>query len=99
MQDKIQEAVLQEMKEWFVRYVYPQISIPSIACNAEARGRIRENTQKIGKLALEHTAVKQERIRDKRVRQARGATVSASSVNLGTSFEMVINEEDESGCS
>ncbi|KAJ3054452.1 hypothetical protein HK097_001794 [Rhizophlyctis rosea] len=76
LQEKIQEAVLQEMKEWFVR--------------------IRENTQKIGKLALEHTSVKQERIRDKRVRQARGATVSASSVNLGTSFEMVINEEDES---
>ncbi|KAJ3045438.1 hypothetical protein HDV00_010308 [Rhizophlyctis rosea] len=76
LQDKIQDAVLQEMKEWFVR--------------------IRENTQKIGKLALEHTAVKQEHIREKRARQARGATVSASSVNLGTSFEMVINEEDES---
>ncbi|KAJ3293592.1 hypothetical protein HK104_004344 [Borealophlyctis nickersoniae] len=45
-------------------------------------------------MALDHTAKKQEKLRARLIRQEKGMPVSASSVNLGTSFEMVMNEED-----
>ncbi|TPX68523.1 hypothetical protein SpCBS45565_g03037 [Spizellomyces sp. 'palustris'] len=56
---------------------------------------IRENTRGIGKLALEHIAAKQDKAKDKAGKLARGMSVSASSLNLGQSLELLADHGDD----
>ncbi|KAJ3086346.1 hypothetical protein HK102_013250 [Quaeritorhiza haematococci] len=93
LREKIKDSVSAEMKEWFVK--------------------VRESTRKVGKLALENTALKQEQVRKSKrksggwVQQQQngrgrgggdagaGARMALSSVNMITSMEIALNEENE----
>ncbi|KAJ3023401.1 hypothetical protein HKX48_003318 [Thoreauomyces humboldtii] len=56
---------------------------------------IRENTRAVGKLAMEHVAIKKGKAKHKAAEMIRGVSISGSSMNLGPVLDITANEEDD----
>ncbi|KAL7752296.1 Rab GTPase-binding exocyst subunit S15 [Sorochytrium milnesiophthora] len=79
MRDTARDAVMGELKEWFVK--------------------VRENSRKVGKLAMEQMHIRQQRVqaRAESPVSASGSMriISKSSIHSSTGLELVLNEEND----
>nr|KAJ3421176.1 hypothetical protein HK105_004310 [Polyrhizophydium stewartii] len=84
MQESIRESVVAEMNQWFVTCVSSLTLIKRLSA--------KETTEVVGRLAMELTAMRQERAVEI-LASSRSNNKHGRGLNVGTSMEMAINEE------